>query len=128
MSDKNLVPNENKGAKLALRQHYATPAVDIYEQDGGLTLMADMPGVVSQQLKIDVDQGVLTIEGEAHISSSGEQLFSEFAPSGYYRQFRLPEHIDLDKIDANLHDGVLTLKLPKAAAALPKRIEVKTLH
>ena len=128
MSDKNLVTTENKNDKLAMRQHYATPAVDIFEQEGGLTLVADMPGVSSKELKIDIDKGVLTLEGTAAISQAGDRLYREFAPTGYYRQFQLPEHIDVEKVDAELKNGVLTLRLPKAAAALPKRIEVKTVH
>lgn len=128
MSDKNLVTTEKKDAKLAMHQHYATPAVDIFELEGGLTLVADMPGVSSKELKIDIDKGVLTLEGAAAISQSGDRLYREFAPTGYYRQFHLPEHIDVEKVDAELKNGVLTLRLPKAEAALPKRIEVKTVH
>ncbi len=128
MNDKNPVSRENKDAKLVLRQNYATPAVDIYEEDGGLTLVADLPGVNSEQLQIDIDQGVLTLEAETDIKLSGERLFTEFSPSGYYRQFRLPENLDLDKVDAQLDSGVLTLKLPRVDRVMPKRIEVKTLH
>lgn len=128
MNDKNLVTSENKEAKLAMRQNYVTPAVDIFEQEGGLTLIADMPGVSSQELKVDIDKGVLTLEGAAKIGLSGDRLYSEFAPTGYYRQFHLSEHIDCEKVDAELKNGVLTLRLPKAETALPKRIEVKTIH
>jgi HSP20 family molecular chaperone IbpA len=131
MNAPNLTHEENKNdklEKLAVHQKYTTPAVDIYEQDGGLTLVADMPGVAVEKLKIDVDHELLTLEGETAIVAEGDQLFSEFAPAGYYRQFRLPEHLDLEKIDARLRDGVLTLKLPKASAAIPRRIEVKALH
>jgi HSP20 family molecular chaperone IbpA len=128
MNDKSVVTTQNKDDKLALRQNYVSPAVDIYELDAGLTLVADMPGVTSEQLHIDVDQGILSIEAAARIEQHGDRLFQEFSPSGYYRQFRLPEHIDVDKIDAKLTDGVLTLKMSKAAKALPKRIEVKTVH
>ncbi|WP_020677468.1 Hsp20/alpha crystallin family protein [Geopsychrobacter electrodiphilus] len=128
MSDKSIVSSETKDAKLELRQNYVTPAVDIYELDGGLTLVADMPGVTSDKLQINIDQGILSIEAQARIEQQGDRLFQEFSPSGYYRQFRLPEHIDLNKVDAQLANGVLTLKMSKAATALPKRIEVKTVH
>lgn len=128
MSDKSLATSENKDAKLSMHQNYGTPAVDIYEQEGGLTLVADMPGVTNKDLKIAIDKGVLTLEGAVSASQDGERLYREFASSGYYRQFHLPEHIDLEKVDAEMKDGVLTLRLPKAEAALPKRIEVKTVH
>jgi HSP20 family molecular chaperone IbpA len=128
MSDKNLVPSEKKDVKLGMRQNYLSPAVDIYELDGGLTLIADMPGATSEKLQIDIEQGVLTLEAKTDIGHDGERVFSEFAPSGYYRQFRLPEHLDLEQVDARLRHGVLTLRLPKAEAALPKKIEVKTIH
>lgn len=128
MNDKSCVSNKNKDARLVSRHNYATPAVDIFEQDGELTLLADMPGVTTEQLQIDIDQGLLTIEAVAEASSQGDALSREFGPSGYYRQFRLPEHIDLNQVDAQLNHGVLSLKLPKSAEALPKRIEVKTVH
>jgi HSP20 family molecular chaperone IbpA len=128
MNKNSLVSNENNDAKLQLRQNYATPTVDIYEQDGGLTLIADMPGVVSQNLNVDIDKGILSLEGAVSAEIEGESLFSEFAPSGYYRQFRLPEQLDSEKVDAQLKNGVLTLKLPKAEAAMPKKIEVKMIH
>lgn len=128
MNNNHFVSNENNDVKLALRQNYATPTVDIYEQDSGLTLVADIPGVTSKNLHVDIDNGILTLEGDVEIALKGGPLLSEFALSGYYRQFRLPEHLDTDKVDAQLKDGVLTLSLPKAEAAMPKRIEVKMIH
>jgi HSP20 family molecular chaperone IbpA len=128
MNDKSLVSNENNDAKLALRQNFTTPMVDIYEQESGLTLVADMPGVTSKNLKVDIDKGILTLEADVDIELKAGLLHSEFAPSGYYRQFHLPEHLDANKVDAQLKDGVLTLELPKAEAAKPKRIEVKMIH
>ena len=128
MNNKSLVSNENNDVKLALRQNFVTPMVDIYEQESGLTLVADMPGVISKNLKVDIDKGILTLEADVEIELKGGQLHSEFVTSGYYRQFRLPEHLDTNKVDAQLKDGVLTLALPKAEAAKPKRIEVKMIH
>jgi HSP20 family molecular chaperone IbpA len=127
MNEKNLVSRENKD-KLSMRQNYAAPAVDIFEHPVGLTLVADMPGASKEKLQIDIDEGILTLEAATDIEQHGDRLFREFAPVGYYRQFRLPNHLDLNKVDAQLKDGVLTLKLPKAEAAMPKRIEVKTVH
>ena len=109
-------------------EHYQTPAIDIYETDEGLTLIADVPGLAKDDLEINFDQGVLTLEGKAGSAPSGEKLFREFSVTGYYRQFRIPESIDPDKTSAELKDGVLTLQLHKAEAAKPKRIEVKTIH
>ena len=128
MNNKSLVSNENNDVKLALRQNFATPMVDIYEQESGLTLVADMPGAISKNLKVDIDKGILTLEADVEIELTGKQVHNEFVTSGYYRQFRLPEHLDANKVDAQLKDGVLTLVLPKAEAAKPKRIEVKMIH
>jgi HSP20 family protein len=109
-------------------EQYQTPAIDIFETDEGLTLIADVPGLAKDDLEINFDQGVLTLEGKASHVPSGERLFREFSVTGYYRQFRIPESIDPDKTEAELKDGVLTLRLHKSEAAKPKRIEVKTIH
>jgi HSP20 family molecular chaperone IbpA len=107
-------------------QRYITPAVDIYETDEGLVLTADVPGLDDKSLQINVDQGVLTIEGGA-VTGSGETLCREFAMAGYWRQFHLPDSINANQATAEVKNGVLTLHLPKAEAAKPKRIEV-TVH
>lgn len=109
-------------------EHYQPPAIDIFETDEGLTLIADVPGLAKDDLEISFDQGVLTLEGKASEGSAGEGLFGEFSVTGYYRQFRIPESIDPDKTTAELKDGVLTLQLRKAEAAKPKKIEIKTIH
>jgi len=131
MSERNLTLTQDRElAREEMRTHdrYLTPAVDIYETDEGLTLIADVPGLDKDHLKVDIDQGVLTIEGAAGHVDQGERLFGEFAVAGYFRQFRLPDSIDPDRTEAELKDGVLTLHLPKAEAARPKKIAIKTVH
>lgn len=101
------------------------PAVDIYESDTDLTLMADMPGVDKEGLDINLDKGILTINGEVNLPGRGHSLQREFTGANYYRQFKLSEHIDAEKTSAELVNGVLTLTIPKAESAKPKRIEIR---
>lgn len=130
MSSKNLtVGNEHQlSSGSSLRERYVAPVVDIYETDEGLTFIADLPGMGKDDLRVDIDKGILTIEGKAGSGMSGKRIYSEFTPAGYYRQFHLPELLDGDKTSAELKAGVLTLHLPKVEAARPKRIEIKTVH
>jgi HSP20 family molecular chaperone IbpA len=109
-------------------QHFVNPAVDIFETEDVLTLVADMPGVIKENREIDVDQGILSIKASADNQIKGDSLYREFRPSGYYRQFRLLEDFDAAKADAELKNGVLTLRLPNAEAAKPRKIAVKTVH
>lgn len=106
---------------------WMTPAVDIFETDDGLTLVADLPGVGKDGLNLGIDNGILTVEGKPQLAEKGEVLWTEFGAPGYYRRFQLPDNLDLEKIEANLSNGVLTLQVPKAAAARPRKIEV-TVH
>ncbi|ORJ54983.1 Hsp20/alpha crystallin family protein [Geothermobacter hydrogeniphilus] len=130
MTDKNLTVQNEKSLATGdnLRERYVAPAVDIFETDEGLTFMADVPGMSKDDLRVDINNGILTIEGRAGSETPGKRIYSEFAPAGYYRQFHLPELLDGDKAQAELHAGVLTLHLPKVEAARPKRIEIKTIH
>lgn len=130
MSEKAMtIQNENNVAKESTRdQHYVNPAVDIYETDDALTLVADMPGVDKEQLEIGVDQGILSLSAATGNGIRGDSLYREFRPSGYYRQFRLLEDFDAAKAEAELKNGVLTLRLPKAETAKPRKIAVKSVH
>ena len=102
-----------------------TPAVDIFESDETLTLMADMPGVAKEGLDINLEKGVLTINGEVNLENRGKAVLREFSPANYYRQFKLSEHIDAEKSTAELKNGVLTLQIPKAESAKPKKIAIR---
>ncbi len=106
------------------REGYIRPAVDIFETDHGLTLLADLPGVDKAGLSINIDKGVLTLSGKPEASPRTENQLREFALAQYYRQFQLPEQIDVERVSAQMNDGVLTLQLPKAEAAKPRRIEI----
>ncbi len=103
-----------------------TPEVDIFESENELTLLADMPGVTSDNLTIDLRDDILTLTGEAESDDekSEEPLVVEYGVGKYYRQFTLSEVIDQEKITANLKDGVLRLVLPKVEKATPRKITV----
>lgn len=103
-----------------------TPAVDIFETENELTLLADIPGVAPEDLEIDLRDDTLTITGDVRPweNSSECDLVVEFEIGKYYRQFTLSETIDQSKIGAKLEDGVLRLTLPKAEKAVPRRITV----
>lgn len=105
-----------------------TPAVDIFETDKEITLLADMPGVKADNLNIDLDESVLTLDGEVQPSEKSEEAFviKEYDTGKYYRQFTLSQVIDQEKINAELKDGVLRLRLPKVEAAKPRKIAVKS--
>jgi len=105
-----------------------TPAVDIFESDDSISLLADIPGVKAEDLKIDLRDNVLTLTGRvaAPVSAKEAPVLSEYASGTYFRQFTLSEHIDQAKIDAKLTDGVLRLALPKVERAKPRQITVKT--
>ena len=104
-----------------------TPAVDIFENEKQIVLLADMPGVKAKGLNIDLRDDTLTLDGDVEpIETEGEEnVLIEYGVGKYYRQFSLSEMIDQEKIDAQLMDGVLLLKLPKVEAATPRKITVK---
>lgn len=106
-------------------ERYAIPPVDIYEKADALTVLADLPGVPPEGLSIDVENGILTIEGKVSAGDTGMLLGQEFDLTSFFRQFRVAETIDTDKIRATLKDGVLNLTLPKAERAKPRKIAVQ---
>jgi HSP20 family protein len=102
------------------------PAVDIFETPQSLVLVADMPGVAGDNVTLDLKENLLTIHGQVGPSPEKETpLVQEYAIGDYYREFQVGELIDKNKIEASVKNGVLTLTLPKAEKAKPRRIEVK---
>ena len=124
MTEKQMMNKEHaelENVQRALPLQRFTPAVDIYETEQELVLLADLPGVMEQDLQLEVERGILTLEAE-------QAAVEGAARKAYHRQFKLSERIDADAGIAELKDGVLTLRLPKSEAAKPKKIAVKTLH
>jgi HSP20 family molecular chaperone IbpA len=105
-----------------------TPVVDIFETEGDIMLLADMPGVKAEDLTIDLRENVLTMKGEVDPPEGAKEadVFREYRTGKYFREFTLSGVIDQTKIEAELKEGVLRLKLPKVEAATPRKIAVKT--
>jgi HSP20 family molecular chaperone IbpA len=107
------------------QERYITPPVDIYETADGLVVKADLPGVAKERLDVRVENSLLTIRGEAAHAAPGDPVYREYGLVNFFRQFELNERVDQSKISADLKHGVLTLNLPKAEEAKPRKIEVK---
>jgi HSP20 family protein len=102
------------------------PPVDIYDTDGAVVVLADMPGVRSDALEVDVDRGALTIRGRRDDPVPGGRLsLREFRVGDYVRSFKLGEDIDVESITAELANGVLRLTLPKGPERKVRKITVK---
>jgi len=100
------------------------PVVDIYENDDEILLHADMPGVTKNDIEIKVDNGNLEISGVRTLKTSGAVNWVEFGEIDYRRTFSVPQTIDIEKVNAELKDGVLRLHLPKSESAKPRQIEI----
>jgi len=103
------------------------PAVDVIEDAGGITLYADLPGVPKDKLNLQVEADILTIEGEVSLRTPAEMAAShvEVDVPRYRRVFTLSKELDSGKVSAELSHGVLRLRIPKAAHAQPRKIEIK---
>jgi HSP20 family molecular chaperone IbpA len=102
------------------------PVTDIYETEQALTLVMEMPGVGKDGLDVNVDSGVLTVEGRINFDKYDglQPLYTEYNIGPYRRSFRLPSQINQDGITAEITDGVVTLVLPKAEEARPRQITI----
>ena len=104
-----------------------TPPVDVVEDSTGITLYADLPGVPKENLKLQVEADTLTIEAESALAAP-EGLQSSHTEVGlgrFHRVFSLSKELDTENVTAELTHGVLKLRIPKAAHAQPRRINVK---
>jgi len=131
MSDTSLSKREDESSvrtreETRASERYVKPAVDIIETEAGLTLIADIPGATKEALDVNVEKGILSVSAPVSLSMPGSPLYTEFEFAHYYRQFSIPETLDHEKAKAELSNGILTLTIPLAEAAKPRRIEVKT--
>ncbi len=119
---KEVVGKEEK----AVPGRYFVPYADIYETDEALAVVMEMPGVEKQDLDVGLENDVLRVNGRIDFSKykDMEPVYAEYNVGHYARSFALSSTIDQEKISANLEDGVLTLTLPKAKHAQPRKIAI----
>ncbi len=103
------------------------PPVDIVEDEDGITLKADLPGVSKEDLAIRVDGDTLTIEGNVSLGEAQnlEAVYAEVRVAQYRRSFVLSRDLDTERIDASMKNGVLTMHVPRLEQAKPRRVPVK---
>jgi HSP20 family protein len=104
------------------------PAIDVSEREDDLLVRAELPGMQTEDIDIEVQNSALLIRGEKkdETEKSGERYhYVERRSGSFQRIVQLPSEVDADNIDANYKDGVLTITLPKSEQAKPKRISVK---
>ena len=103
------------------------PPVNVVEDANGITLFADLAGVPKDKLGLQVEADTLTIEGEVSFAmpEGMESIHAEISLPRYRRVFTLSKELDTEKVAAQFVNGVLTLRIPKAAHAQPRKIEIR---
>jgi len=102
-----------------------TLGINVREEDEAYVLSALVPGIQSDELNIQILEDVVRIEGE-YKADEQNYLVRELPSGSFTRTLRLPAPIDANHVEANITDGVLTLRLPKAESARPKQIKIKS--
>jgi len=114
------------GDETTKNETYFSPHVDIFETEKDVTVIADMPGVISEGIDLSLEDNILTIQGHRVPQKQvGRILLEEYESGHYLRRFTVAETIDQEKIEASLADGVLRVRLPKVGPSQPKKIAVK---
>lgn len=124
MNERTAVSKETPPAR---GQAGLMPPVDVIEDSTGITLYADLPGVSKDGLNLHVEADTLTIEGELGfaVPEGMEPSHAEVSVPRYRRVFTLSKELDTEHVSAELTQGVLKLRIPKAEHAKPRRIEIK---
>jgi len=127
----NAVTQKEKNRPLATpasdaARTYTSPDVNIYETENSYTLEAEMPGVIKENLEVTLEGNCLTLVGHrTDAALSGAVLYRESRPADFRRVFELDPAIDAQRIRAQMHQGMLTLDLPKAEAVKPRKIAIE---
>lgn len=105
-----------------------TPAIDVIENDEAFVLQASIPGIAPEEVEITLDDDVLTIEGEQKVDESikaNDYRLQERSLGSFSRRLRFSTPVDKENIEATYNHGVLTLNIPKAETAKPRKIAVQ---
>jgi HSP20 family protein len=108
------------------------PALDVLERGDAYTILAELPGVAPEQVELQFEQNVLTIRGtkQPQVESANDGELRVFAAErvhgSFERSVRLPEHVDAERIEAQFLNGLLTITVPKAKTAQPRKIQIRT--
>ena len=105
---------------------FYVPPADVWETEDALAVAMEVPGVAREAVAIELKEDVLRVEARVDAAKYEglEPLYTEYGVGHWARAFALPDGVDRERIEARLEDGVLTLTLPKAAEARPRRIPV----
>jgi HSP20 family molecular chaperone IbpA len=129
--NQELTPKEKQelqGSEQMRPGRYYVPDVDIAETPDGLKLNVDMPGVDPDHVSVELEQGVLTIEGDVSLQpyEGLTPVYTEYRVGNFFRRFSLPEsyRYDSERIAAKLTDGVLEVSIPKAEQAKPRKVPI----
>jgi HSP20 family protein len=123
----NAITQTKENSPASRQEPTLMPPVDVVEDANGITLYADMPGVPKDRLQLRVDGDQLNLEGEMVLAvpEGTEASHAEVQLSRYRRTFTLSKELDAEKVSAELNQGVLRVRIPKAAHAQPRRIQVQ---
>ncbi len=120
---------ENTFGRGQVGQSEWTPAVDIRETDQELTFAVELPGTKPEDVEVTAEDGVLTIQGErTEERQEGEDGWYHLVERNYgsfMRRFQLPQGVDAEKIEADVENGLLQVRIPKAALPQAKKIQIK---
>ncbi|MDE2092787.1 MAG: Hsp20/alpha crystallin family protein [Burkholderiales bacterium] len=124
--DTTVAQAQQTPARAAQDMRALVPRVDVLEDDAGITLLADLPGVPKDKLELKVEGDTLLIEGEVNTPTPPQlqSVYAEIRVPRYRRAFTLSRELDTGRIEAAMKDGVLTLRVPKQEHAKPRRIAV----
>lgn len=122
-AENSSVLSEGREAVQAIRM-----PVDIFEDETGITVLADMPGVSRERLDIQIDNNTLSIQGKTAVPvpDGMEPLYADVQSTLYQRSFALSSELDGGKADASIKDGILALRIPKREEHKARKIEVRT--
>lgn len=124
-----LLKNDEFFSRMQSAERAHVPAVDVIEEKAAFVLKAELPGIQSDDIDINVDGNVLTLKGQRRYE--GEKTHNGYKRierrfGSFRRSFTLPDSVNADSIDASLDAGILTVRIPKRDAVLPRKVTIRS--